>query len=47
MTIKSCERCGAIDSEENPIFEIIDEDGFVEERICMDCFVEDLEDAEG
>lgn len=47
MTDKMCEKCGAVDSEENPIFEYIDEDGFVEERICMDCFVEDLEDAEG
>lgn len=44
---KICDSCMAIDTEENPIFEYVDENGFVEERICMNCFVEALEDVEG
>lgn len=33
-----------IDTEENPIFEILDEEGEVEELICMMCYVEELDE---
>ena len=42
--LKTCEKCMCVDTIENPIFEYLDEDGFVEERICMDCFVEEIEE---
>jgi hypothetical protein len=48
---KTCDRCMCIDTEENPIFEIIDECDCIEEYICMMCYVEELDkeanDAEG
>lgn len=47
MIEKSCERCCCVDSEENPIIEIIDEYNCVEEYICMMCYVESLEEDDG
>jgi len=47
MKIKACERCCCVDSEDNPIFEIVDEEGYIEERVCMDCFVAEIDNAEG
>lgn len=48
---KTCDSCMAIDTEENPIFEVLDEEGEIVEYICMVCYVEQLEedelDAEG
>ena len=44
---KSCEECCCVDSEENPILEILDESGFIEVSICMMCYVEEVNDAEG
>jgi hypothetical protein len=41
-----CDVCGVVDLEENPIFEILDESGFVIQRICMDCFLKEIEDGE-
>jgi hypothetical protein len=42
-----CETCLCIDTEENPIFEVLDEEGFVIEKICMMCYAESLEDDNG
>lgn len=44
-----CEYCYCIDSEDNPLFEIVNYEGIIEELICMMCYVEKLEeqDAEG
>lgn len=42
-----CEHCLCVNTEENPIFEILDEEGFVIEKICMMCYVETLEDDDG
>ena len=42
-----CDKCQCDNSEDNPIFEVIDDDGFVEEHICMMCYVEELEDERG
>jgi hypothetical protein len=44
---KICELCLCIDTEDNPIFEVLDEEGFVAENICMMCYVETLEDNDG
>ena len=41
--LKICDKCMCTDSEENPILEIVDEEGFVEERVCMMCYVEELD----
>lgn len=46
MTERSCETCLCVDSEENPIFEVLREDGEVESYICMMCYVEELEEEE-
>tara|TARA_A100001201_G_scaffold34184_2_gene36454 strand:+ start:12 stop:158 length:147 start_codon:yes stop_codon:yes gene_type:complete len=46
MTDKVCDICGCIDSEENPIFEIVDEEFGTVEYICMMCLVERLEEEE-
>lgn len=43
MKLKICDKCMCTDSEENPILEIVDEEGFVEERVCMMCYVEELD----
>lgn len=37
---KSCEDCCCIDSEDNPIIDILDEQGYIEHSICMMCYVE-------
>ena len=39
----TCDICGCEDSEENPIFEILDEEGYVVKRICMNCFLKEIE----
>ena len=39
----TCDICRSKDSEENPIFEILDEEGFVVQRICMNCFLKEIE----
>ena len=39
----TCDICECKDSEENPIFEILDEEGFVVQRICMNCFLKEIE----
>ena len=41
---RCCENCMCIDTEENPIFEILNEEGEVEELICMMCYVEELDE---
>lgn len=42
---KHCERCYAVDSIDNPIFEMLDEYGVdVEEWICMGCYIELIEE---
>lgn len=46
MKNKTCQECCCVDSEENPILEELDGEGFVVRRICMMCYVEEL-DAEG
>jgi hypothetical protein len=46
MTERSCETCLCVDSEENPIFEVLREDGEVDSYICMMCYVEELEEEE-
>lgn len=35
-----CNICDCNDSEENPIIEILDENNYVENRICMMCYYE-------
>lgn len=47
MTLKICNECCCVDSEENPILEILDESGFVIEKVCMMCYAEGLHDARG
>lgn len=47
MKTMICEVCCCVDSKDNPILEILDEDGFVEQRICMMCYSEQLEDIDG
>jgi len=42
---RSCQECCCIDTEENPIIEILDEQGFVVREICMMCYAEELDDA--
>ncbi len=39
-----CDNCFCDDSEDNPIFEVLDEEGFVEEKICMMCYVEEIDE---
>ena len=39
----TCDICGYKDLEENPIFEILDEEGYVVKRICMNCFLKEIE----
>lgn len=39
----TCEECCCVDSEENPILEELDDEGFVERRVCMMCYVEELD----
>ena len=39
----TCDICGCKDSEENPIFEILNEVGFVFQRICLNCFLKEIE----
>lgn len=39
-----CDRCFCDDSEDNPIFEVLDNEGFVEEKICMMCYVEEIDE---
>lgn len=38
-----CDKCYCDDTEENPLFEILDDSGFVEERICMMCYLEEID----
>ena len=42
-----CEICLWKDSKDNPIIEILDEEGFVIDKMCMMCYVETLEDDDG
>ena len=42
MKNRTCQECCCVDSEENPVIEIVDEEGFVEEMYCMMCYVEKL-----
>lgn len=37
---KICEDCCCIDSEDNPMIEIWDDEGYVKHTICMMCYVE-------
>ncbi len=39
----TCDVCGVEDSEENPIFEIVDSEGYVVRRICMNCYLKEIE----
>jgi len=41
-----CEICDCNDSEDNPIIEIIDENNYVKERLCMMCYVEVMNDTD-
>ena len=44
MRIKSCEECCCIDSEDNPIIEELDEQGFLVKSMCMLCYAESLDE---
>lgn len=46
---KLCDCCYCADSEDNPLFEIVNYEGIIEEYICMMCYIERIEeeDAEG
>ena len=39
----TCDICRCKDLEENPIFEILDEEGYIIQRICMNCFLKEIE----
>jgi hypothetical protein len=47
MNDRTCDRCNCNNTEENPIFEILDNDFNIEEWVCMMCYVEEVNDAEG
>ncbi len=38
-----CDICKVEDSEENPIFEILDDEGYVVQPICMNCYLKEIE----
>lgn len=40
MTIKSCEECCCVESEDNPIIEEWDNQGYLVKSICMLCYAE-------
>jgi hypothetical protein len=40
QTTKICEDCCCIDSEDNPILELLNEQGYIDHSICMMCYVE-------
>ena len=39
-TLLICEICDCSDSEENPVLEILDDNMYVEQRICLMCYTE-------
>ena len=41
---KSCFECCCIDTEDNPIIEEIDDQGFVIKQLCMMCYAESLDE---
>jgi len=42
--INTCERCCCIDTIDNPILEVLDAEGEVEEYICMMCYAEEIDE---
>ena len=44
--IRHCDVCGVADSKEHPRFEILNVEGEIEQLICMDCFVKEIEEQE-
>ena len=47
MKQKTCDRCCCVDSIDNPILELLDESDNVEEWVCMMCYAEEIDDADG
>jgi hypothetical protein len=47
MSEKTCYKCCCVDTEENPIFEILDDGMCVDEWVCMMCFVEEMDKDDG
>lgn len=39
-----CETCNCVDSKDNCIIEILDENGCVERKLCLMCYAEELDD---
>ena len=39
-----CCLCDCGDTEENPLLEMCDDDGFIVQHICLNCYVEDSYD---
>jgi len=44
MTVKTCQECCCIDTKDNPILEVLDAEGNVEEYICMMCYAEEIDE---
>tara|TARA_X000001382_G_scaffold129865_1_gene122996 strand:- start:698 stop:838 length:141 start_codon:yes stop_codon:yes gene_type:complete len=44
MTVKTCQECCCIDTEDNPILEVLDAEGEAEEYICMMCYAEEIDE---